>query len=117
MKIGAVIKMFRTYTHLELDDEVRSISGYYCPQKEVRMKYDGREVLYVMGQANVDASCCANGCWEYALVPGFIVEWQKEKTDSGLWVSEVEPISDGETKAEVRQKIKEAEAVSQVDFW
>jgi hypothetical protein len=105
------------YTHQELNSEIQAIAGYYCPQKEVRMRYDGREVLYVIGRANVDNSCCANGCWAYALVPGYIVRWQDEKNESGLPVSEVEPVSDSETRARIRQMIKDTETVSQVDFW
>ena len=105
------------YTHLELDNEISSIAGYYCPRKEVRLKYDGQEVLYVLGQANIENSCCANGCWEYALVPGYIIEWKSEKDNSGLRVTTVEPIKDNETRAKIRQLIKETDTVSQVDFW
>ncbi len=44
--------MSTTYTHLELDKDVEiGIGGYYTPQKEVRLKHKGREVLYLIGQA------------------------------------------------------------------
>lgn len=106
-----------TYTHTELNQEVRSIAGYYSPQKEVRFKYQGREVLYILGQANIEASCCASGCWQYALVPGYIVRWQSGKSDSGQPVSEVESISDDQARQNIARQIKETECVSSVEFW
>ncbi|MFC2060312.1 hypothetical protein ACFLTZ_04380, partial [Chloroflexota bacterium] len=57
------------YTHLELDEDIICIAGYYTPLKEVRLQYNNREVLYVIGQAVVDSSCCGTGSWGYALVP------------------------------------------------
>ena len=84
----------REYTHQKLNEDSHCIAGYYTPQKEVRLKYNNREVLYVIGQAVVEASCCGNKSWNYALVPGYIINWQNKRNEAGLPVSEVEPISD-----------------------
>jgi len=105
------------YTHLELDKNVTCVAGYYTPQKEVRLKYDDREVLYVVGRAVIESSCCGLGNWGYALVPGYIVSWQTRKNDAGLPVSEVEPISDEATKNNIRKIIKETENITQIEFW
>lgn len=105
------------YTHLDLDKDVSTMAGYYSPQKEVRLKYNGREVLYVVGQAVVESACCGVGSWVYALVPGYIVNWQNKKNEAGLPVSEVEPITDGETRNNIRQTIQANEAISQIEFW
>jgi len=105
------------YTHLELDKNVTCVAGYYTPQKEVRLKYDDREVLYVIGRAVIESSCCGLGNWGYALVPGYIVSWQTRKNDAGLPVSEVEPISDEATKNNIRKIIKETENITQIEFW
>ena len=64
------------YTHLELNKDIKALAGYYTPQKEVRLKYHSREVLYVIGQVVVDSSCCGVANCQYALVPGYIVRWQ-----------------------------------------
>ena len=65
-----------TYTHLELrNDVVIGIGGYYTPQREVRLKYNGREILYVIGQAVIESSCYGTGSWTYAVVPGYIANW------------------------------------------
>jgi hypothetical protein len=105
-----------TYTHPKLNDEIHSISGFYCPQKEDRLPFNGREVLYVLGQATVDNSCCANGCWSYAFVPGYILRWQSKTDDSGQPVSEVEPVRDRDAQSAISRLIKDSAGVNQVDF-
>lgn len=105
------------YTHLPLGKDVTCIAGYYTPLKEVRLKYDGREVLYVVGQAVVDSSCCGIGCWGYVLVPGYVINWQKRSNDLGLPVTDVETISDKTVQAGIRRIITEAKSISQVEFW
>ena len=105
------------YTHLKLNEDSCCPAGYYTPEKEVRLKYNNREVLYVVGHAVMESSCCGIGDWTYALVPGYIVGWQTGKNEAGLPVSEVEPVSDRATRGDVRRIIGEAEFVSQIEFW
>lgn len=105
------------YTHIELDQEHRALAGYYTPHKEVRLQCNGREVLYVTGQAVIESSCCGAGSYAYALVPGYIVGWQQETNEQGLPVSEVEPVSDKKAQLDIRMAIEEAEHVLQVEFW
>ena len=110
--------MATEYTHLELgQDYATGISGYYVPQQEVKLKYGSREVLYVIGQAVVDSSCCGTANCQYAMVPGYIIRWQPEMNKDGLPVSEVELISDKATRNNIRKIIKETEHVSQIEFW
>ncbi|MFC1980713.1 hypothetical protein ACFLVN_00480 [Chloroflexota bacterium] len=91
------------YTHLELDEDIKTIAGYYTPIKEVRLKYDSREVLYMLGEAVIESSCCGSGNWTYVLVPGYIVNWQNEKNENGLPVSEVERISDTRAQTVIKK--------------
>ncbi len=112
--------MSTKYTHLELGKEViAGITGYYTPQKEVRLKHNGREVLYVIGQAVVESSCCGGGAgsWIYAIVPGYVVSWQNTRNEAGLPVSEVESISDEEAQANIRRTIETNEGASLIGFW
>jgi hypothetical protein len=108
--------MVNTYTHTRLNDEVHSIAGYYCPLKEGKLCYNGREVLYILGQATVDNSCCANGCWQYAMVPGYILHWQNDRDDAGQFTSQIEPITDGKAQETIRRLVRETTGVNQVDF-
>ncbi len=110
--------MIMEYTHLELNkDYPGGIVGYYTPQKEVRLKHNGREVLYVIGQAVVESSCCGTGSWGYALVPGYILNWQNKTNEAGLPVSEVESILDEEARGNIRKIIQTSEAASPIGFW
>jgi len=109
--------MVYKYTHLKINEDVNCIAGYYTPQKEVRLKYNNREVLYVAGQAVIEASCCGSGSCGYAIVPGYIVNWQNKTNEAGLPVSEVEPISDKATRENISRIIKQAEVISQIEFW
>ena len=109
--------MVTRYTHLELKQDINAPAGYYTPQKEVRLKYDGREVLYVVSQAVVDSSCCGETDFASALVPGYLVRWQPEINEQGLLVSEVEPVTDKAAQEKIRKIIQETEHISQIEFW
>jgi len=107
--------MIREYKH-ELNREVRSISGGYEFEKEGSLQIDAREVLYVVGNAVVDSSCCGVGGCRYALVPGYVKKFKTRQDDHGLWISEVEPIIDRATRQEITRVLKEKEVVQQVQF-
>ena len=105
------------YTHLELNKDIPAPSGYYTPNKEVRVKYNGREVLYILSQAVIDSSCCGVGEFNSALVPGFVVKWWAETNKEGLKVSEVEPIADEKARDAIRKIIKDTEHITRTEFW
>ncbi len=105
------------YAHLELNKDIPAPSGYYTPHKEVRLKYDGREVLYVLSQAVIDSSCCGVSNFSSALVPGFIMKWHMEKNKEGILISEVEPITDEKTRDAISKIIRDTEHVTQTEFW
>lgn len=108
--------MTREYTHIELNVEVDAIGGHYVLEKEVRLPYRGEEILYVVGMAIVDKSCCApTGC-RYAIVPGYVLDWHHRINGDNLPVSEVEPIRDQDARKEITGLIKKAEIVQQVEF-
>jgi hypothetical protein len=108
--------MTKEYTH-ELNIEVRSISGSYQLEKEVMIRIGGRDVVYAVGTAVVDGSCCgAWGC-RYALVPGYVVRWKYNQNDNGTPISQVQPISDEEVKTRVARLLETEEGVNQARFW
>jgi len=107
--------VIREYTH-ELNKEIRSISGGYELEMEGKLEIHGKEVLYVVGNAIVDSSCC--GVWgcRYALVPGYVRQFKTRQDKQGFWISEVEPIIDRATRQEIIRVLKEKEIVQQVQF-
>ena len=104
------------FIHPVLNKAVRSISGHYILGQEKRLSYNGREVLYFIGCAVVDASCCGPGGCSYALVPGFIKDWKYKTGSDDLFVSRVEPIRDATVQSGIRRLIMKKESVQQVDF-
>jgi hypothetical protein len=106
-----------TYTHLELNRDIAAPAGYYTPQKEVRLKLNGREVLYIVSQAVIDASCCGTADFAAAQVPGYVVRWLAGTDEDGLPLTEVEPIRDEATRDLVSKAIRKSENITQVEFW
>jgi len=104
------------FIHPVLNKAVRSISGHYILSQEKRLSYNGREVLYFIGCAVVDASCCGPGGCCYALVPGYVKQWKYRLTPNNLPVTRVEPIWNKDVQKALQRLIKKKEPVQQVDF-
>lgn len=104
------------FIHPVLNKAVRTISGRYILTQEKRLSYDDGEVLYFLGCAAVDSSCCGPGGCSYALVPGYIKDWKYKATDGGLAVSRVQPIRNEDEQSEIRWQIMQKEPTQQVDF-
>ena len=109
--------MTAIYTHLRLNEDINALAGHYTPQKEGRLPYDGREVLYIVSGAVVDSSCCGNADFNSALVPGYILKWQSAMNKDGLPLSEVEPVTDKTARTSIRKMIRETENLTQIEFW
>lgn len=104
------------YVHQGLNQHLTAISGHYVLVKEIRLPFHGRELLYLVGHAAFDTTCCGPGGCAYALVPGFVASWHSSQTEDGLAVSQLEPINDADTQNEIRRLIERLETVQQVMF-
>ena len=113
-----MITLSKDFIHMPLDEEVNAVGGHYVTVKEVRLPYQDREILYLIGYAVVDSSCCGVGGCGYAKVPGFLLDWKVKSNKGSHPVSRVEPVTDRETKKAVRHIIAREEGVreSMVDF-
>lgn len=104
------------YIHQELNQEINAIGGEYILVKEARLPFKGFEILYIVGYASFDSTCCGvSGC-AYALVPGIIQDWKGKQYGAGLPVSQVEPIRSQTVQKQVRSLILGREIVHQVQF-
>jgi hypothetical protein len=108
--------MFKDYSH-EINREIRSISGYYELEKEITLELDGKEILCAVGTAVVDAACCGRWGCRYAIVIGSVVEWKYRRDKDGVPVSQVEPVTDEDTRRGLTERLQKAEHVTQVQFW
>ncbi len=106
------------YAHVETGRDIPfGIAGYYTPLDETRLAFNGREVLYVTGKVIMEAPCCKMAPdWVYAIVPGYIVDWQYETNDNGEKVTRVEPVGTTDKEA-VTKLIQDKEGYIPVDFW
>jgi hypothetical protein len=104
------------YRHPVLGEDIPTgIPGYYTPEREIRLPYNGREVLCITGKAVLEASCCGVGRWTYASVPGYLIRWHVA-TEEGRPVSEVEPISDPAVREDLRKIIETRDLAEAVQF-
>ena len=104
------------YVHQGLNQQITAIGGHYVLAKEVRLPFHGREILYLVGHAAFDTSCCGPGGCAYALVPGFVASWHCSQTEDGLAISQLEPVSHTDAQNEIRRLIERLETVQQVIF-
>jgi hypothetical protein len=104
------------FAHPQLGREVTAIGGHYVFGKEIRLPYSGREILYFVGYAVLDSTCCGVGGCAYVLVPGFIRQWKYKKNHNDCPVSQVEPICDRTEQKQIRNLIQKKEMVYQVTF-
>jgi hypothetical protein len=105
----------REIQHHDLGEEVRSIGGQYTLTKEERLVYDNREVLYVIGFASLDTSCCGTWGSNYAMVLGYIKEWKIKKSKNGRDISRVETITRPNHQSDIRELIMGREKIQ--DLW
>jgi hypothetical protein len=107
------------YTHLTPGKNiVFGIAGYYTPQEETVLPYNGREILYVTGQVIMEAACCnIADDWVYVLVPGYIVDWQNDVNEEGEKITTVEPVRSSKEKNDIRKAIQETLGYIPIDFW
>jgi len=104
------------YIHQDLHQPITAIGGHYVLVKEARLPFHGREILYLVGHAAFDTSCCGPGGCAYALVPGFVRKWHSGLTEEGLAASQVEPVREPGAQKEIRGLIEQLEMVQQVVF-
>lgn len=104
------------FVHPELGRQITAIAGHYVFVNEIRLQYRGREILYFVGYAVLDSSCCGRGGCAYALAAGFIRQWKYKKDQNDAMISQVEPIRDEPIQTAVRRLIQQREMVYQVTF-
>ena len=104
------------FAHPRLGQEVTAIGGHYVFGKEIRMPFRSRELLYLVGYAVLDSTCCGVGGVAYVLVAGFIQEWKFKKNLTDDAISRIEPITDPAVRKEVSRIIRQKEMVHQITF-
>ena len=85
--------------------------------EEGKLNYRGKEVLYFVGMAQVENSCCGRGGSAFIKVPGFVLSWKKGQNEMGRPISEVERIEGEKPQREIRKILEEKHpGFSQIEF-
>jgi hypothetical protein len=108
--------MTKEFIHA-VNEENRNIAGWYHLYKEEIIEYNGKRILFLLGEGEAESACCGRGRFCYALVPGEVVDWKTSKDGEGRPISLVEPITNPEIREDVRKHIRDTEGISQVQFW
>lgn len=107
----------RSFMHPPLKELVNFFGGCYLFLEERCFPYREKEVLYLLGVAAVESSCCGPGGGVFIKVPGYIRSWKKEVTTSGQYLSEIESIvSITEQKEITKLLLEKHPECGQVDF-
>jgi hypothetical protein len=112
----AAVNQTQDFVHPLLGQEVTAIGGHYVFGKEIRMPFRRREILYYVGYAVLDSTCCGVGGAAYVLVAGFIKQWKFKKNQTDSFISQIDPISNPADRKEVSRIIRKKEMVHQVSF-
>jgi len=83
-----------TYMPEGFGSEIEAPSGYYQPIEEATLEHDGRRLLYVLGSACIEASCCGIGSWRYVRVEGYVVGSDRSGAGEDRDRTEIETIED-----------------------
>lgn len=106
----------QSYTHKDIGQEIKAISGYFTYLEEKQLVFRGRDVLYALGVGIVDNSCCGVGGCLFIEVPGYIVSWKSGVNQEGHWISRVDPIAGEEERNGIRKALQEFYPQAQVSF-
>ena len=104
------------HVHYELNRDVTAIGGRYAFLREGLLTYGGETVLYYIGCAVMDSSCCGAAGVCFARVPGYVRDLRYKTDAAGAPVSRLEPITDPFSQKEIGKMIQTKECVHQVTF-
>lgn len=101
------------FVHPFLNEEIDAIAGHYTITKEEILPHERGPILYLVGFACMDTSCCGyKGC-SYAIVAGHIEELSCGRSGDGRIISRVDPVAE-DLYNEITGRICMKEGTSQV---
>jgi hypothetical protein len=104
------------YSHDNLGTEVQAPWGYYQALEEGHLTYSGRQVLYTLGSACIEASCCGKGSWNYVRVEGYVDEKSGQSDPAGVDPVEVDTIEEAGERAAIAKLLGEEHPGVRVEF-
>ena len=93
-----------TYISENLGAEIEAPSGYYTPMEERFIDLDEKRLLYVLGSACIETSCCGAGSWNYVRVEGCLVEQhhpERSQGEAGGTPLDIETVEDAAERSAI----------------
>lgn len=109
-------RLLLDHIHLRLNCEIKAIGGEYSFLKEGTVRLQKKTILYYVGCAVLNSTCCGTGGVCFARVPGVVYDLKYKTDDAGAPISLVEPINDKTFQKKIRRILQETEMVHQVEF-
>ena len=104
------------YLSEELGTEVATPSGYYQPLEEGYVDHQGRRLLYTVGSACVEASCCGVGDWRYIRVEGYLVNDACSGGGNEERGMEIETVEDENERAAISKLLEDKHPGTRIEF-
>ena len=95
------------YVHFPLNEEIRSIGGYYKVLEEGVVDFEGKKVLYSLKGAHFDTSCCTVRGLGLVSIAGYVVSWKSSESEQGYPVTEVKHVTDAEARKRIKALLKQ----------
>ena len=104
------------YSPEESGGEIAAPSGYYQPLETGFIDFAGKRLLYTLGAACIEASCCGVGSWSYLRVQGYAVEsdWPVDLSAGAPVV--VDTIEGEAEKAAIVEFLRERYPAARIEF-
>jgi hypothetical protein len=104
------------YLPEDLGNEVVAPSGYYQPLEEAFLDYSDKRLVYILGTACIDASCCGTSSWKYLRVEGYVVESNLSQGQSEGTGLEIETIEDAGDRAAISSLLLDRHPGVRIEF-
>ncbi len=104
------------YVPEEFGNEVEAPSGYYQPLEEAFLDHDGKRLLYIVGSACIDASCCGISSWKYLRVEGYVVGNDAPPSENAGTYLEVDTIDSESEKTAIRRLLLDKHPGVRIEF-
>jgi hypothetical protein len=105
-----------TYSPGDFGTEVQAVWGYYQPMEAGVLQSAGKSLIYTLGSACIEASCCGKGSWDYARVEGYVAEGGPEWRPGVSEPVEIDTIEDAQEKAAIAKLLAEKHPGVRVEF-
>jgi hypothetical protein len=104
------------YSSGDFGTEVQAVWGYYQPMEAGVLEFAGKPLLYTLGSACIEASCCGKGSWNYVRVEGYVAEGGPEWRPGGSDTVEIDTIEGTQEQAAIAKLLAEKHPGFRVEF-